>query len=383
MGQRKTLLLHLTLGLLTSAIPFVTRTSHAQPSAAEPAPASTTESAPAAAPAESPAPASPSDSSEPSSADRTIARQLAQEGYNALKAKDYSTAADRFGRALAIVNAPTLRRDLARAQVGLGQLVDAHENYNRILREGVAAGAPQPWVKALADAKAEVSNIASRLPHLNITVQGPSAPRVTIDGKPIAAASLGIKRPVDPGRHEVRALGSGYYTAKKVVTLKEGESVNIAFELEEAPPDASPTVLEEERSGKVVVTFAEPAWRKPTMIGAYAVGGAGLVLGAVTGILALRQHGKLSTDCARDVCGPKQRQDLDRYYTYGQLSTIGFVIAGVGAAGGTVLLFMRPQPQEEDKAPPASASRGKHRAAARGHWSPFIGLGSAGLDGTF
>jgi hypothetical protein len=314
-------------------------------------------------------------SSEPSAADRTLARQLAQEGYNALKAKDYTSAADRFTRALELVNAPTLRRDLARAQVGLGKLVDAHENYSRIIREGVAAGSPQPWVKALADAKAEIANVQSRLPHLEITVQGPSTPRVTIDGKPIAAASLGLKRPVDPGRHEIRALGNGYYTAKKTVTLKEGESISIAFELEEAPPDASPTVLEEERSGKVVVTFAEPAWRKPAMISAYAVGGAGLALGAVTGILALRQHGKLSTDCPRDTCGKPQKDALDRYHTYGQLSTIGFVVAGVGAAGGTVLLFMRPQPVEEDTgAPPAKAGLS---------WSPFVGLGSAGVGGTF
>ena len=315
-----------------------------------------------------------------------MARQLAQEGYNALKAKDYTSAADRFTRALELVNAPTLRRDLARAQVGLGKLVDAHENYGRIIREGVAAGAPQPWVKALADANAEIASVASRLPHLEITVQGPSTPRVTIDGRPIAAASLGLKRPIDPGQHELRALGNGYYAARKIVTLKEGESISIAFELEQAPPNASPTVLEEEeRSEKVIVTFAEPAWRKPAMISAYAVGGAGLVLGAVTGILALRQHGKLTTDCPRDTCGKPQRQDLDRYYTYGQLSTIGFVVAGVGAAGGTVLLFMRPQPVEQDAAPVSTARRpGAARSAqTRVQWSPFVGLGSAGVGGTF
>ena len=278
------------------------------------------------------------------------------------------------------MHAPTLLRDLARSQVGLGKLVDAHESYSQIIREGVAAGAPQPWVKALADAKSEIATLAPRLPSVTITVQGPGTPRVTIDGVPIATASLGVKRAIDPGRHDIRALGSGYYTAKKTVSLKEGESLNVAFELEEAPPDASATTLEEERSSGVVVTFAEPAWRKPTMIAAFAVGGVGLALGGVTGVLALRKHGQLSTSCARNVCGEQQKADLDKYHTYGQLSTIGFVVAGVGAAAGTVLLFMRPQPQDEE--PADAATRGSTRTS-RVRVTPFVGLGSAGVEGTF
>lgn len=347
------------LALSASAVPCLSRAAHAQTAEATPQ----TETA-------------------PSSADRATARTLAQEGYNALRDKDYATAADRFTRALALVHAPTLLRDLARAQVGLGKLVDAHENYSRIIREGVAPNAPAPWAKALADAKEEIEAIPPRLPWITITVEGPTEPGVTIDGVPIAAASLGVKRPIDPGRHEIRALGAGYYTAKKWVTLKEGESLNVAFELEEAPPDAPPK-REEDSKGQVVVTFAEPAWRKPAMISAFAIGGAGLALGSVTGILALTKHGKLSTDCARGVCGPGQKADLDNYHTFGQLATIGFVVAGVGAATGTLLLFMRPQPQEEeeDSLPATAKRRGSNRAQVE--WSPYIGVGSAGVGGTF
>lgn len=316
-----------------------------------------------------------SSTAEPSSADRATARTLAQEGYQALSGKDYATAADRFERALALVHAPTLLRDLARSQLGLGKLVDAHESYSQIIREGVAPEAPPPWHKALADAKAEIAGIPPRLPWLTVTVTGPGTPKVTIDGKPIPVASLGVKRPIDPGRHEVRALGNGYYTARKTVTMKEGESLNIAFELEEAPPDAPPTRLEDETKGQVVVTFADPAWRKPAMITSFAIGGAGLVLGSVTGIMALSKHSQLSTECARGTCGPNERATLDTYHTLGLLSTVGFVVAGVGAAAGTVLLFVTPQPIDEDDEP--------KKDSASVSWSPFIGIGSAGVEGTF
>lgn len=323
--------------------------------------------------AEPAATAAASATAEPSSADRATARTLAQEGYQALNAKDYATAADRFERALGLVHAPTLLRDLARSQLGLGKLVDAHESYSQIIREGVMPEAPPPWHKALADAKAEIVSIPPRLPWLTITVTGPGSPKVTIDGKPIPAASLGVKRPIDPGRHEVRALANGYYTARKTVTMKEGESLNIAFELEEAPPDA-PIATEDETKGEVVVTFADPAWRKPAMITSFAIGGAGLVLGSVTGIMALSKHSSLSTECARGVCTPEQKPDLDTFHTLGLLSTIGFVVAGVGATAGTVLLFVTPQPIDEDEEPKDSAGVS---------WSPFIGIGSAGVEGTF
>jgi len=314
---------------------------------------------------------------EPSSADRATARTLAQEGYVALRDKDYATAADRFTRAMAIVKAPTLLRDLARAQVGLGRLVDAHESYSQIIREGVAANAPAPWVKAVDDAKAEIGPLTPRLPWMTITVSGPAHPKVTIDGAPIAEASLDVKRPADPGRHEIRAMANGYYTAKKTISLKEGESVKIAFELEDAPPDAAPK--DEEESGKVsVATVVDPPWRKPVTISALALGGAGIVLGGVTGILAMTKHNQLATDCPDGRCGEAYKNDLQNYHTLGTVSTIGFVAGGVFAGAGVVLLLVRPQSlvqqPDSDRSEPVRTGF---------NWSPFVSVGGAGVEGTF
>jgi len=317
---------------------------------------------------------------EPSAADRATARTLAQQGYEALRDKQYAVAADRFSRANGLVRAPTLMRDLARAQVGLGHLVDANETYTTIIREGVADDAPAPWVKALSDAKSELSEVQGRLPWITITVSGPAHPRVTIDGAPIGEASLGVKRPIDPGQHELRAMADGYFTAKKSIVLREGASVNVGFELEDAPPDAAPK--NEEEAGKVsVATVKAPAWLKPLTVGAFALGGTGIAVGSVFGILAMTKHNQLANVCPQAQCSADHDGKLKAFRTDAMISTIGFVAGGVGVAGGVLLLVIKPQSLVQEGPGKQGTQNDSKRAGV--DWSPFIGAGSAGVQGTF
>jgi hypothetical protein len=102
------------------------------------------------------------------------------------------------------------------------------------------------------------------------------------------------------------------------------------------------------------------------------------MLGGITGVLAVKKHSKLSPYCSGGVCGPDQKADLDNYHTLGTLSTIGFVVGGVGAAAGVVLLLVKPPSQNNDAAGELTS---KPRSAI--NVNPFVGLGSAGVEGTF
>src|ERR1700730_17170783 len=108
----------------------------------------------------------------PPRADRASARTLAAEGHQALDAKDYATAADRFARADALVHAPTLMLNLARAQVALGKLVAANESLSRILREDLPATSPKVFFDAQEDARKEIAVLAPRLSWVTVTVAG-------------------------------------------------------------------------------------------------------------------------------------------------------------------------------------------------------------------
>lgn len=299
-----------------------------------------------------------------SDADRATARALAVEGQAALDRKDHAVALDRFGRADALIHAPSLLIGVARAQVGLGHLVAAQEVYNRILREGVAAGAPEPFFVALEDAKRELEALAPRVPSVTIVVKGPAAPEVTLDDQPVPVAALGARRPVDPGTRVIRASAPGFAPGEVKLTIGEGthETATVALQRSAAPAaPAVPAVLAaapDEGGGPSRATLG---------IVALGVGGAGLALGAVTGILAITKHADLEDQCGGDPCAPEHQGDVDSYHTLGTLSTIGFIAGGVGIGAGAFLILTAPDP-----------------APRQGAWiAPRIGLGYLGAEGRF
>ena len=83
-------------------------------------------------------------------------------------------------------------------------------------------------------------------------------------------------------------------------------------------------------------------------------------------MLASGKKNDLDANCnAEKRCPPDQESTLDTAKTFSTVSTIGFIVGGVGIATGTVLLF---------------TSSGSSKS---GSVSPYVGLGNAGVTGTF
>jgi hypothetical protein len=311
-----------------------------------------------------------------SDGDRATARALGQEGQQALDAKDYPTAEDRFRRADKMVHAPTLMLGLGRALAAEGKFVEAQESYNRIIREGLPPGAPDVFKHALDDAKREVETVAPKVAAVTITVKAAAGsdipdPQVVLDEHPVNSASLGVRRAIDPGAHVLRASADGYKPGELKFTVPEGGSFMAPLSLEKdltAPvAAATPAVAPASPAPAADMSEHPSSTRKMLPWIGFGVGAAGLVLGGVTGILAISKHSTLSDEC-KGGCAPGQPQsDLSAYHTMGTLSTVGFIVAGVGAAAGVVLLVTEP------KSAPTTGLQ----------VSPVIGLGSLGATGTF
>lgn len=335
-----------------------------------------------------------------SDADRATARQLGLEGLQALDAKDYKTADDRLRRADRLVHAPTLLLGLARALSGEHKFVEAQETYQRILREGVSPGAPEAFKQAIEAAKAEVGSVAPFIGGVTIAVTAPGASgsalaseKVTVDDVPINAASLGIRRSIDPGDHVLVVTADGYLRAEVHFSVPEGGSVDAPVALEKdpsfvvAPPPPAPPPVD----GGIVAPPplppggeppAAPPRSSPSLVPwiVMGIGGVGLVTGAITGGIALGDHSTLANACTGGSCPSTQAGELSSYHTMGGVSTAAFVVGGIGVAAGVVLLIAQPRISTSASARTQGARRDREAGL---FVTPVIGPGSLGAIGTF
>jgi hypothetical protein len=103
------------------------------------------------------------------------------------------------------------------------------------------------------------------------------------------------------------------------------------------------------------------------------VGGAGLIMGAVTGALALGDHSDLAKTCPGGHCPAgsqsTNQSKIDSYNLMGNLSTAGFVVGGVFAVTGIILVATAPSK-------PAASTQGRMIL-------PVVGPDFTGIVGKF
>lgn len=312
---------------------------------------------------------------------KNVARTLGEEGQKAFDAKNYPRAEQVFRDAEKAYPAPTLTLGLARSLAAQGKLLAAVETYNRIVREwSPKTDAPAPFKAALETAKTEVGPLSNRLANVTVTVEPASAPnlKLTLDDKPFPNAMLGVKRQVDPGPHVLKASADGFKTGEKPFPVAEGATADVKITLEAGastplppgPGDAGGDHAGPRPGGDTVTpppadTGGGGNGMKYAAYGAFAVGGAGLVLGAVTGVVAMGKASSLKDACTDGKCPASEDSNISSYKTMTALSTVGFIVAGVGGAAGAVLLIT---------APKSSGAR----------WvSPYVGAGTLGAAGRF
>jgi len=294
---------------------------------------------------------------EPESSDavKAAARTLASKGIQLFEEGHYAEAYAHLDRAQAVFPAPVHLVYMARAQAALGKLLAARRLYQQALAEPAAADAPPAIRETRKAAKDELDAMRRRIPTLAVRIAGAPSARVTLSIDGAATSPPGGRAELDPGEHVVEAVAEGSRSAKRTVVLREGEAVEIELRLgRETPASRSPD------------TGPAPAPRKPTAsllpaAIAFAVGGAALGVGTITGAMSLAKVGDLKDRCVGTHCPFEDRDEAHTAQTLATVSTIGFVVAGLGIGSGIALLIIRP-----GTASPVVASVGPGTWAVRG-----------------
>jgi hypothetical protein len=273
---------------------------------------------------------------------RDEAKKLADRAFDLLSKGLNKEAIDLFVRADDSFHSPVFIVYIAEAQEKLGQLVQARARLQSVIDEKLAEYAPDSFREAQSQAKQRAEALDARIPKATIVTTGDGAASVTIelDGRALGADELGSAVGVNPGKHSVKAMVNGEVVDDKTFELAEGASETIELVVSGGPtPEPEPGGGDTGGEGG-----SEINWLYPGI--AFGVGGAGLIMGIVTGALFLGKAGDLKDSCKNDGdgddnnCSAEPSSEGDDVKLLGNLSTAGFVIAGVGIAAGIVLVFV-------------------------------------------
>jgi hypothetical protein len=287
--------------------------------------------------------------------ERAGARALADQGATAFDEGRWSDAVDLFTRAQSVIDAPIHLLYIARAQEKQGNLVQAMEAYIKASRAQLAPNAPPVFQEAKREAEAELEALTPRLPQVTVTVSGADGVDdvvVKVDGEPLPAAFVGVKRPANPGKHTYSAEGATLEAQEVTIAVNERGEASVELVLR---PKAASTPLP--------TPVAAPAEREPapapveardggsgSSIPAYAALGVGAVgLGVGTYFLLERRSAADSADALDDecrssrVCDGADASRLDALdadaASFGTYSMIGYGVGAVGVGVGLYLLL--------------------------------------------
>jgi hypothetical protein len=328
--------------------------------------------------------ASPAAAQTGSPEDVASARVLGTEGTRLADAGDCNGAIPKLESAEKLFHAPTTLDRLGECQVSIGKLVAGTENLNRVVREQLAPNPPPAFVTAKKRAQQVLAAAQPRIGNLKIHVDGavPDKLTVLVDGVGVSAALLDGDRPTDPGPHQVSVAATGYRTATSDVNVREGGESSVSLKLEVDPTAVAVAPPPAGTPGEATVSAttgpaSQPASASPgnsgriLSYGALGLGGVGLVVGTVFGVVALGNKSTLDKACTDKVCPVSSQSNINALGTDATVSTVGFAVGIVGVAVGVVLLVVT------HKSETAAAD------PLKPHVSPWLGIGSAGVGGTF
>lgn len=305
----------------------------------------------------------------PTVEDKESARNLFRLADEKYQAGDYEGALASFTAADAIMRLPTTGLEVGRTLAKLNKLIEAREKLRTVATLEPEDNEVQAQADAREEARALFKDLEDQIPSLQVRLQVPGGGEVEkvsvlIDGEALRVEAALLPRRVNPGTHVVVVRAPGYETEERKVTVRVAQAFVLEVDLVEAKH-----VEPEPRNTKGPEPTPQPdgdgADAATTLaVVMFAVGGASLIVGGVTGALTLVEANELEDVCPDKRCTADNERQLDKTVTLSHVSTATLVGGGVFAAVGLIAILL---------------ADGDESATAR----PLVGPGYVGVGGTF
>lgn len=245
---------------------------------------------------------------------------LYEQGQSAFEAGRFEEARSKFASVWEQRKSYDVAAVLAQAELQVGRNADAAHH--------LAYAAAHFPVSASTDVRKKIeaafAEVRGKVGALKVDVS-PASATLKVNGRAYAEAERGELIFVEPGQVTVEVSADEHEPAKQTIELKKGETREVKL----------PLVLKSKP--------AERSFLAPGI--AFGVGGAGLIVGVVAGAVTAAKSDSLKTTCGDAlVCPTGVRSEGDAALAAAHASTVGFVVAGVGAAVGVTLLLLPSKP---------------------------------------
>lgn len=267
---------------------------------------------------------------------------------------------------------------LGECYVGLGRLASAWEQYSRAEVLAVATND-----KRAAEARTEVKRLAPKLAGIKIVIPDwmydLGGLSVKVDERKLDNSTWSSRIPIDTGAHIIKVAAPGLETWSRSIRVeKNGELITVAVPdlraserlLRESPKPSVPAVLHprEQRERDTLVKTDSVSTTRNTgastasKIGVFAIstGAAGLIVGATLGVHAWSTRDESNAEGAcnaeNNSCRTKLGVTLrDDALAFAKGSNVAFILGGLVAAGGIVLVAAAPRQKDDSPSKPRAS----------------------------
>jgi hypothetical protein len=285
------------------------------------------------------------------------AEALFQSGLEKMRNREYSSACPDLAASYELEPMPGVLFTLAECEVSWGRVATALKQYQQFVStlSSLAPARRQKFEERRHLALEQVSTLAPTVPLISISVTAGAPAELVVkrDGVMVTESSYGVQTPVDPGDMVITAEIEGQRPWQRHVHVSAHERANVVVPWPLAPAASAPTPVgaavsdgrapdkprePQERKHDEAVPAANTGssldtWRYV----AAGVGAVGFTVSLVAGGVALAKKGSVDEQCSDYRCSQAGLSRADSAKQAARISTIGFVVGLVGAAGFTGL----------------------------------------------
>lgn len=206
---------------------------------------------------------------------------------------------------------------------------------------------------------------------------------VLIEDRKVPDAEKGTTFAAEPGQRKLTFRAKGKKPVTTMVTItKSPKAQKISVpDMEDAPKEPEPVAVDKDKDkdsskdkapSAVQAASSDGSTQRTVGIVLMGVGAVGVVVGSIAGLTTL------GSDCANHAeCSstPEKRAQAEEAIQSGNIANIAFAVGGAGLIGGALLFFLAPRAASA----PAQTGTGARRVGV----VPELGAGWAGVRGRF